>query len=157
MLNDEDVEVAAQGRFLNEVPVLTAWFMQAVDAPREKRSATIVVAEDDADLRSLYAESLRREGHVVLEACDGGEAISMVKAHSPGILLLDVWMPNLNGLEVLEHLGKTSEAVGLKVIVLSHSSDADTRLEGYALGVDDYWTKDLSLAELCARIQRLVG
>ena len=77
-------------------------------------------------------------------------------AHSPGLLLLDIWMPILNGLEVLEHLGRSSEAVGLKIIVLSNLSDADTRLEGFALGVEDYWTKDLSLAELCLRIQRLL-
>ena len=118
---------------------------------------TIVLAEDEADLRAVYAECLRREGHVVLEACDGGEAIALVRAHTPGLLLLDIWMPIFNGLEVLEHLGRTAEAVGLKIIVLSHLSDADTRLEGFALGVADYWTKDLSLAELCARIQRLLG
>jgi DNA-binding response OmpR family regulator len=47
--------------------------------------------------------------------------------------------------------------VGLKIVVLSHVSDADTRLEGFALGVDDYWTKDLSLVDLCARIQHLMG
>jgi DNA-binding response OmpR family regulator len=118
---------------------------------------TIVLAEDDPDLRALYAECLRGAGHVVLEAADGAEAISLVRAHTPELLLLDIWMPILNGLEVLEHLGRTPEAVGLKVVALSHLSDSDTRLEGFALGVDDYWTKDLSLADLCARIQRLVG
>jgi DNA-binding response OmpR family regulator len=131
--------------------------MQASGASSEKVTVTIVLAEDDADLRSLYAECLRREGHVVLEARDGGEAISLVTGHSPGLLLLDIWMPILNGLEVLERLGRTSEAIGLKVIVLSNLSDADTRLEGFALGVDDYWTKDLSLMDLCARVQDLMG
>jgi DNA-binding response OmpR family regulator len=119
--------------------------------------ATIVLAEDDADLRGLYAACLRRAGHEVLEAADGAEALSLVRAHAPQLLLLDIWMPILNGLEVLEHLGGTSESVGLKVVVLSHLSDADTRLEGFALGVDDYWTKDLSLVDLCARIEHLVG
>jgi DNA-binding response OmpR family regulator len=82
--------------------------------------------------------------------------VSLVRAHGPGLLLLDIWMPILNGLEVLEHLGRSSEAVGVKVVVLSNLSDADTRLEGFALGVDDYWIKDFSLVELCARIQRLL-
>ena len=82
--------------------------MQASGESNEKVLTTIVLAEDDADLRALYAECLRREGHVVLEACDGGEAVSLVRAHSPGLLLLDIWMPILNGLEVLEHLGRTS-------------------------------------------------
>ena len=66
-------------------------------------------------------------------------------------------MPILNGLEVLEQLRGTSEAVGLKVVVLSHQGDADTRLEGFALGVSDYWTKDLSLAELSSRVDALLS
>ena len=118
--------------------------------------ATIVLAEDDANLRALYAEWLRRAGHRVWEAADGAEALACVRAHRPDLLLLDIWMPILNGLEVLEHLGKAWEAVGLKVVVLSHQGDADTRLEGFALGVADYWTKDLSLAELSSRIDSLL-
>jgi DNA-binding response OmpR family regulator len=122
-----------------------------------KVTTTIVLAEDEPDQRSLLAGYLRSEGHVVWEARDGGEAVSLVRAHAPALLLLDIWMPVLNGLEVLEHLGRSSEAMGMKVVVLSHLDDADTRLEGFALGVDDYWTKDFSLDELCMRIQRLLG
>ena len=135
------------------------WYdtMQSFGDIPGKVTTTIVLAEDDADLRALLAECLRRDGHVVWEASDGGEAVSLVRQHVPGLLLLDIWMPILNGLEVLEHLGRSSTSVGVKVVVLSHLSDADTRLEGFALGVDDYWTKDLSLVELCAGIQRLMG
>jgi DNA-binding response OmpR family regulator len=130
--------------------------MQSFGESPGKVTATIVLAEDEADLRTVLAECLRREGHVVWEACDGGEAVRLVRAHAPSLLLLDIWMPVLNGLEVLEYLGRTSEAVGMKVVVLSQLGDSDTRLEGFALGVDDYWTKDFSLVELCARIQRLL-
>ena len=114
--------------------------------------ATIVLAEDDADLRALYAEWLGRSGHRVWEAADGAEAVAQVQSCRPDLLLLDIWMPVLNGLEVLEYLTRAREAVGLKVVVLSHQADADTRLEGFAMGVADYWTKDLSLAELSDRI-----
>lgn len=135
------------------------WYdaMQTLGASPGKVLTTIVLAEDEADLRTMLAECLRREGHVVWEASDGGEAVSLVRAHAPALLLLDIWMPVLSGLEVLEHLGRTSEAVGMKVVVLSQLGDSDTRLEGFALGVDDYWTKDFSLVEFCARIQRLLG
>jgi DNA-binding response OmpR family regulator len=119
--------------------------------------ATIVLAEDDADLRALYAQWLRRAGHRVWEAADGAEALAAVRTYRPDLLLLDIWMPILNGLEVLEHLGRTAHGVGLKVVVLSHQGDSDTRLEGFALGVVDYWTKDLSLAELSARIETVLG
>jgi len=119
-------------------------------------TTTILVAEDDADLRSLYAGSLRRAGHVVWEAADGAEVLGLVRTHYPELILLDIWMPVMNGLEVLEHLGGKAEAVGIKVVVLSQQDDADTRLEGFALGVEDYWTKDLSLDELCERVQELL-
>jgi DNA-binding response OmpR family regulator len=119
--------------------------------------ATIVLAEDDENLRALYAEWLRRAGHRVWEAANGAEAVAQVRAYKPELLLLDIWMPILNGLEVLEHLRGTCEAVGLKVVVLSHQSDADSRLEGFALGVADYWTKDLSLTELSDRIDSLLS
>ena len=119
--------------------------------------ATIVLAEDDDDLRALYADLARRCGHRVWEAADGAEALAQVRARRPDLLLLDIWMPVLNGLEVLESLGSSCEAVGLKVVVLSHQRDADTRLEGFALGVADYWTKDLSLAELSDRIRSRPG
>jgi DNA-binding response OmpR family regulator len=130
--------------------------MQAFGDSSRKVTTTIVLAEDDGELRALLAEFLRRDGHVVWEASDGGEALSLVLQHAPGLLLLDIWMPILNGLEVLEQLGGSRAALGVKVAVLSNLSDADTRLEGFALGVDDYWTKDLSLVELSARIQRLM-
>lgn len=131
--------------------------MQPSDRDNPTRAATIVLAEDDADLRSVYANCLRLEGYVVLEAADGSEAVSLVRAHSPNLLLLDIWMPILNGLEVLEHLARTPDAVGLKVVVLSHQGDADTRLESFAMGVEDYWTKDLSLSEFRERIRRILG
>jgi DNA-binding response OmpR family regulator len=130
--------------------------MQSTAEIPGKVKATIVLAEDEADLRALYAECLRRDGHVVLEAADGGEAVSLVRDRAPDLLILDIWMPILNGLQVLEHLNRTPVATGLKVAVLSQMGDADTRLEGFALGALEYWTKDLSLFELCERIQRLM-
>jgi len=131
--------------------------MQAFGEIGDKGTATIVLAEDDAGLRALYAGCLRRDGHVVLEAADGGEALGLVRSHAPELLLLDIWMPVLNGLEVLEYLGRSAESVGLKIVVLSHLDDSDTRLEGLALGAHDYWTKDLSLVDLSMRIQQLIG
>ena len=69
-------------------------------------AATIVLAEDDSDLRAIYAQDLREAGHVVWEAEDGGQALALVRARSPELLLLDIWMPILNGLEVLERLSE---------------------------------------------------
>jgi DNA-binding response OmpR family regulator len=126
--------------------------MQSVDDVSANVPVTIVLAEDDPDLRGIYAQCLRQAGHMVWEAADGAQALALVRAHAPELLLLDIWMPVFNGLEVLERLASAPEAVGLKVVVLSHQSDADTRLEGFALGVVDYWTKDMSIVDLRERI-----
>ncbi len=119
-------------------------------------SETIVLAEDDADLRAIYAECLRREGYQVWEAGDGGVALELVRAHAPQLLIVDFWMPIMNGFEVLEHLTDSPQAVGMKVVVLTHQDDADTRLEGFALGIQDYWTKDHSLDTLCRRVHEIL-
>jgi DNA-binding response OmpR family regulator len=95
-------------------------------------------------------------GCIVWEAADGSEASELVRAHRPDLLVLDHWMPILNGLEVLEQLRDAREAIGLKVVMLTHQRDAETRLEGFALGVAAYWTKDLSLSELGDRVRALL-
>ena len=67
------------------------------------------------------------------------------------------WHPVMPEEDLWEGEIAAVEVAGTKVVVLSQLDDADTRLEGFALGVDDYWTKDFSLVEFCARIQRLLG
>jgi DNA-binding response OmpR family regulator len=99
---------------------------------------------------------LRREGHQVLEAGNGAEALELIQAHTPKLLIIDFWMPILNGLEVLELLADVPEAVGLNIVVLTHQNDSDTRLEGFALGIRDYWTKDLSLDTICRRVREIL-
>lgn len=122
----------------------------------DNRAVTIVLADDDPDLRAIYTQSLRDAGHVVWEAEDGGQALALVRSCSPELLLLDVWMPILNGLEVLERLKSAPEAVRLKVVVLSNQNDSDTRLEGSALGIVDYWTKDMAIVDLCRRVEQIM-
>jgi CheY-like chemotaxis protein len=118
--------------------------------------ATIVLADDEPDLRMLYAEVLRRDGYVVSEAGDGAEALDLVASHMPDLLLLDVWMPRVNGFEVIDRLRSDPRASELKVVMLSNICDADALLEGYSFGVYDYWIKGLSLDELRGRVARLV-
>jgi DNA-binding response OmpR family regulator len=119
--------------------------------------AIIVLADDEADLRTIYATSLREAGYVVWEAADGRETLAMVGAHRPSLLLLDVWMPVLNGLEVLDQLRHDQLSGTMKVVLLSNIGDSDTRLEGFSVGVTDYWVKGLSLIELCRRIAALLA
>jgi DNA-binding response OmpR family regulator len=118
--------------------------------------ATIVLAEPDADPRSTYARYLREAGHNVWEAEDGAQALALVRSHAPELLILDAWMPILNGLEVLEQLIGAPQAVGIKVVMLSKERDVDMRLEGFALGVADFWSRDMPAVELLERIDQLL-
>jgi DNA-binding response OmpR family regulator len=119
--------------------------------------AIIVLADDEPDLRSIYAACLRNEGYEVWEASDGREALDLVEAHHPALMLLDVWMPELNGLEVVDALRNNPLACQMRVVMLSNLGDSDTRLEGFSAGVTDYWVKSLSLGELCRRVKELLA
>lgn len=119
--------------------------------------AIIVLADDEPDLRAIYSHTLRDAGYEVWEAGDGREAIALVLQKHPALLLLDVWMPNLNGFEVLEQLRRGPLTTNLKVVVLSNLGDSDTRLESFSVGVADYWLKGLALAELRDRVAVLLA
>jgi CheY-like chemotaxis protein len=120
-------------------------------------SATVVLADDDADLRAVYVPCLRAAGYTVHEAVDGREALALVRAHRPALLILDLWMPALNGFEVLEHLRYDPAASRLKVIVLSNMSDADSRLEAFGAGAFSYLVKGIALSELIAEVARILS
>ena len=119
--------------------------------------ASIVLADDDEDLRAVYGPCLRAAGHSVWEAPGGAEAIELVRRHRPDLLVLDVWMPRVNGFEVLESLRHDPASSALTVLMLSNLSDADTRLECFEMGAADYLVKGVSLGELVAKVAGLLG
>jgi DNA-binding response OmpR family regulator len=118
--------------------------------------ATIVLAEDDNDLRIVYASYLRAAGLTVLEAADGRQAIALVRAHHPDLLLLDIWMPLLNGFEVLDGLRHDPAAGHTKVVMLSCQSDSDAQLECFGVGASEYLVKGLPLDVLLAHVRRFL-
>jgi DNA-binding response OmpR family regulator len=119
--------------------------------------ASIVLADDDEDLRAVYAPCLRSAGYLVWEASGGSEAVESVRRHRPALLILDVWMPQVSGFEVLEQLRHDPASSGLKVMMLSNLGDADTRLESFEMGAIDYVVKGLSLVDLLTRVAQLLA
>ncbi len=119
--------------------------------------ASIVLADDDEDLRAIYAPCLRSAGHTVWEAPGGREALELVRRHRPNLLILDVWMPQVNGFEVLESLRHDPASSALKILMLSSLGDADTRLECFEMGAADYLVKGVPLADLRARVGSLLA
>ncbi len=118
--------------------------------------ASIVLADDDEDLRAIYGPCLRASGHMVREASSGTEALELVREHHPDLLILDVWMPRCNGFEVLEALRHDPASTGLKILMMSNLGDADTRLECFEMGATDYLVKGLALVELRDRVGQLL-
>lgn len=116
--------------------------------------ATLVLADDDADLRDVYAIALRSAGHDVHEAIDGRDALDVLRRTRPSMLLLDLWMPCLTGFDVLDALRHDPAGSRLKIIVVSNLGDADSRLEAFEAGATEYFVKGRSLAEMLALVER---
>ena len=115
--------------------------------------AQILVAEDDLNQAELVRRYLAHEGHDVVVVHDGRSAVEHVRRHQPDLLVLDVMMPAMDGLEVCRVLRRESD---LPVLMLTARSLEDDLVLGLSLGADDYMCKPFSLRELVARVQTLL-
>ncbi|MFI8519989.1 response regulator transcription factor [Streptomyces sp. NPDC085481] len=116
--------------------------------------ADVVVAEDDEKQAELVRRYLENEGHAVTVVADGRAALERVRQCEPDLLLLDVMMPRVDGLDVVRVL--RGEARELPVLMLTARSTEDDLLLGLDLGADDYMTKPYSPRELMARVRTLL-
>lgn len=113
-------------------------------------TARILVVDDDAHLREVVRYALSREGHDVVEAGDGREALDRLARESVDLVVLDVSMPELDGLETCRRLRATSS---VPVIFLSSRAEEIDRILGLEIGGDDYLTKPFSTRELATRVK----
>lgn len=117
----------------------------------------ILLVEDDRFLRRACQTGLRQRGFTVLTAVDGEEALRMVRSEAPDLVLLDLLMPKLPGIEVLRILKEDAGTQGIPVLVLSNSSRQQDVDEIMQLGAVGYLVKaDLSLRELGDRVTRIL-
>jgi two-component system, OmpR family, KDP operon response regulator KdpE len=110
----------------------------------------VLLVDDDATLRQTLAIGLRAEGHEVLLAADGRSALQAVTEDQPDLLVLDLGLPDLSGVEVLRQLRTWSR---LPVVVLSARDGSHDKVEALDVGADDYVTKPFGTDELLARIR----
>ena len=110
----------------------------------------VLLVDDDATLRQTLAIGLRAEGHEVLVAADGRSALQAVTEDQPDLVVLDLGLPDLSGVEVLRQLRTFSR---LPVVVLSARDGSGDKVEALDLGADDYVTKPFGTDELLARIR----
>ncbi len=116
--------------------------------------ASLLVAEDQADIRDLLVMNLRNAGYDVTAVADGAAALARQLEQPRDLLLLDLMMPGLDGLEVCKALRARGSAA--PILMLTAKSTELDRVLGLELGADDYLTKPFSLAELLARVKALL-
>lgn len=119
-------------------------------------SQTILIADDDPDILHFVRVNLEMEGFVVDTASNGREALDKVLSTSPSLVLLDVMMPQLDGLGVLRRLRNHPSAANTSVILLTARGLPEDRVRGLEMGADDYVTKPFDVSELVARVKAVL-
>lgn len=118
--------------------------------------ARILVADDDDDIRMLVVMRLQHSGHEVIQAANGADAVDACRREQPALVVLDVMMPGLNGLEACRQLKADPTLATMPVILLTARAQAADVDAGMAAGADDYITKPFSPRELAQRIDALL-
>lgn len=114
----------------------------------------VLVVDDEKSIVRLITFNLEKEGFMALEANDGREALRLVDEQNPDLVLLDLMLPGLDGLEVCRQIRQSGHAVG--VIMLTAKDQEIDRVLGLELGADDYITKPFSPRELVARVKAVL-
>jgi len=118
----------------------------------ESAKGRILIVDDDPHAVEILTRMLGREGYDCLSAASGAAALQLVRAQAVDVILLDVMMPEMDGLQVCERLRQDSELRQIPVILLTAKDDMKTRSRGMALGVSEYLTKPVNKRELFLRI-----
>jgi DNA-binding response OmpR family regulator len=120
----------------------------------QQTARPILVVDDDVKIVRLVRMYLERAGYRVIEALDGRAALAAIEAEAPALVVLDVMLPEIDGLAVLRAVRRTDQT---PVIVLSARGLTDDRIAGLTAGADDYLPKPFSPAELVLRVQRILA
>ena len=108
----------------------------------------VLIVEDEADVRELIRLQLRAAGFDVLEACNGAEGLAMAKQDLPSVIILDLMMPEMNGVEVCRALRRNPSTSRIPILMLTARSSEEDKVAGFEVGADDYVTKPFSPKEL---------
>jgi two-component system, OmpR family, phosphate regulon response regulator PhoB len=118
--------------------------------------ARILLVEDEADLRQVVEFNLKQAGHEVVATGSGRSALVLAGESHPEVVLLDIMLPDVSGLEVCRQLRAKDETKHLKIVMITARSDEIDRIVGFEIGADDYVVKPFSVRELMLRVSALV-
>lgn len=117
---------------------------------KEMQPTKILVVDDEENIVNIVSAYLKKEEYQVIVAYDGEKALELAREHQPDLIVLDIMLPKMDGLEVLTHLRRESDAY---VIMLTAKTEEIDKVIGLSVGADDYVTKPFSPRELVARIR----
>jgi DNA-binding response OmpR family regulator len=113
----------------------------------------ILLIEDEKDIVELIAFNLEVEGYKVLKAYEGYEGLEMAKKERPNLIILDLMLPGIQGLEICKMIRSNSITATIPIIILTAKSDPLDKILGLEIGADDYMTKPFHVRELIARVR----
>ena len=118
--------------------------------------ALVLIADDNRELANTVARALERQGHQVVTAHSGHDALAKIRQHQPDVVILDVVLPDLSGFEICRQVRSTPELASIPILFLTVKQDIDDVLQGFRAGGDDYIKKPFDLRELQARLEALL-
>ncbi len=116
----------------------------------------IVIADDEPNILISLEYLMKREGHEVVLARDGDEALAAIRRERPALVLLDVMMPGRSGLEVCQAVRADESLAGVKILMLTAKGRDTDIAQGLGVGADGYMTKPFATKELAARVRALL-
>ncbi len=116
----------------------------------------VLIVEDEANIRQLVKYNLEKESYQIIEAEDGLQGLRLAKTEKPDLVLLDLMLPQMDGLEVCRSLKGNQATAALPIIMLTAKSEEIDKVIGLELGADDYMTKPFSPRELVARVKAVL-
>ncbi len=116
----------------------------------------ILIVEDDADITEVIEYNLKKEGYRTISASRGEDVLSVTKRQKPDLIILDLMLPGIDGLEVCRNLRKKDSTAQMPIIMLTAKSQEADKVVGLELGADDYMVKPFSPRELIARIKAVL-
>ena len=116
----------------------------------------IMIVEDEPDIIKMLEYNLKKEGFRITSVSDGREALRQAEREHPDIIILDLMLPEIDGLEVCKTLKQSSDTADIPVIMLTAKAQETDKIVGLELGADDYITKPFSIRELTARVKAVL-
>ena len=130
--------------------------MQTQQLAMSETTRTILVVEDEEDIRALVRYNLEAEGFAVLDASDGERGLNLAAKERPALIVLDLMLPGLSGLEVCRLLQSKEDTAHIPILILTARATEIDKVLGLEMGADDYVTKPFSPREFVARVKAIL-